>query len=93
MRIPAPTDLSIPAGTFLALLILVIFYFVVTRFLKAEYLRSKRDGRVRTVVEPASIPKAIWFAGLVNTSGRRATLLAVAPDPRTECRFVAHPDR
>jgi hypothetical protein len=35
MRIPAPTDLSIPADIFLAVLILVIFYFVVTRFLKA----------------------------------------------------------
>jgi len=35
MRIPAPTDLSISAGIFLAVLILVIFYFVVTRFLKA----------------------------------------------------------
>jgi len=36
MRIPAPTDLSISAGIFLAVLILVIFfYFVDTRFLKA----------------------------------------------------------
>jgi len=27
MRIPAPTDLSIPAGIFLAVLILVIFFY------------------------------------------------------------------
>ena len=26
-----------------------LHYFVVTRFLKAKYLRSKRDGRARTV--------------------------------------------